>query len=302
MRENKGMAINTNNNIKQRLLLSFLLIIVLFVIGGGISLQEMHTMTDLSNKLYKHPFAVSNASLKAGLGVTKMHRSMKDVVLLDSSGSITYAGNIVGEQELLVLKQLNIIRDKIIGSEGQNLEKETRKLFIDWKNIREEVIKLAKSGQRNEAALITMGKGAAHVAKLEDKMLELTAYAKNKADTFRNNSERVHSRAIKTSYILIVLGVLLAAVIAFFTIKHVLAADAANQKLVSELNATLEEIKTLQGVIPICSHCKNIRNDAGQWDQLEEYIRNHSNAEFTHGICPECKKKHYSYLFDKKQV
>jgi hypothetical protein len=294
------MATKTNSSIKQKLYLGFLLIIALFVIWGTVSLQEMHTMTDLSDTLYEHPLAVSNAALKAGLGITKMHRSMKDVVLLDSRSAITFAVNTVDEQEQMVLKQLQIIRDKIIGIKGQNLEKEARKLFVDWRNIRDEVIELAKSGRRDEAALITMGKGAAHVAKLEVRMLELTAYARDKADTFILHSKQVHSRVVRNSYMLIFFGVLLSSVIAFFTIKHVLAAETANQKLVSELNATIEEIKTLRGVIPICSHCKNIRNDTGQWDQLEEYIRDHSDAEFTHGICPECKKKYYSDLFDKK--
>lgn len=296
------MVTNNNNSIKQRLSLGFLFVIALFVIWGGFSLREIHTITDLSNTLYRHPLAVSNASLKAGLSITKMHRSMKDVVLLDSIGAIVYAVNIVNEQEQMVLKQLNIIRDRIIGSEGQNLEKEARELFVEWRNIRDEVIELAKSGQRNKAALITMGKGAAHVAKLEDRMLELTAYARNKADTFKQHTEQVHSRAVRYSYVLILAGVFLSAVIAIFTIKRVLEAEAANQKLVNELNETLEEIKTLRGIIPICSHCKNIRNDAGQWDQLEEYIRDHSEAEFTHGICPECKKKYYSDLFGDKLV
>jgi hypothetical protein len=294
------MATINNNSIKQRLSLSFLLIIALFIAWGVISLLEMHTMNNLSHTIYNHPLAVSNASLKAGLGITKMHRSMKDVVLLDSINVITFAVNTVNEQEQMVLEQLNIISEKIIGSEGQNLEKEARNLFVDWENIRNEVIELAKSGQRDEAALITMGKGAAHVAKLESIMLELTSYARNKADTFMNHSKKVHSRAEGNSYILIFFGVLLSAVIAFFTIKHVVAAEVANQKLVSELNTTIEEIKTLRGVLPICSHCKDIRNDAGQWDQLEEYIREHSDAEFTHGICPECKEKYYSDLFRDK--
>ena len=285
------MTTNTNNSSKQRLYQGFLLVIVLFVIWGGISLRAMHTMTDLSKKLYSHPLAVSNASLKAALSVTKMHRSMKDVVLLDSSGSIAYAINIVNEQEQMVLEQLDIIKDKILGSEGQNLEKEARKLFVDWRSVRDEVIELAKSGKRDKAALITMGKGAAHVTKLEDRMLELTAYARNKADTFNQHTEYVHSRSVRNSYILLLSSVFISLVVAFFTIRHVFAVEGANQKLVSKLNATIEEIKTLQGIIPICAYCKNIRNDGGQWDKLEKYIHNHSNAQFSHGICPDCYKK-----------
>ncbi|MBW1781484.1 MAG: hypothetical protein JRL30_12185 [Deltaproteobacteria bacterium] len=56
------------------------------------------------------------------------------------------------------------------------------------------------------------------------------------------------------------------------------------------LNAT-EEVKTLRGIIPICSSCKKIRDDEGMWNRIETYIREHSEAEFSHGICPECMKK-----------
>ncbi len=53
------------------------------------------------------------------------------------------------------------------------------------------------------------------------------------------------------------------------------------------------EIKTLKGFLSICSSCKKIRDDKGYWTQIEAYIRDHSEAEFTHGICPECFKKLY---------
>jgi hypothetical protein len=52
-----------------------------------------------------------------------------------------------------------------------------------------------------------------------------------------------------------------------------------------------EEIKTLKGIIPICSYCKNIRDDEGSWEQLESYIDEHSDAQFSHGICPKCNIK-----------
>ncbi|MGB5686468.1 MAG: response regulator [Candidatus Electrothrix sp.] len=58
-----------------------------------------------------------------------------------------------------------------------------------------------------------------------------------------------------------------------------------------ELEEALEEIKTLTGILPICSYCKQIRNDAGYWQQVEEYISEHSQAMFSHGVCPVCYKK-----------
>ena len=67
------------------------------------------------------------------------------------------------------------------------------------------------------------------------------------------------------------------------------------EEMVSErthaLEKALEEIKSLQGIIPICSYCKQIRNDEGAWEKLEHYLLAHTDALFSHGICPECYKK-----------
>jgi PAS domain S-box-containing protein len=57
------------------------------------------------------------------------------------------------------------------------------------------------------------------------------------------------------------------------------------------LRHALERVDTLSGLIPICMHCKNVRNDSGYWEQVEIYVRQHSLAEFSHGICPECMER-----------
>jgi len=54
-----------------------------------------------------------------------------------------------------------------------------------------------------------------------------------------------------------------------------------------------KEIRQLQGILPICSHCKKIRDDKGYWSQVESYIQMRSEAQFSHSICPECAKKYY---------
>jgi hypothetical protein len=63
------------------------------------------------------------------------------------------------------------------------------------------------------------------------------------------------------------------------------------------LRQALEQIKTLKGIVPICSNCKRIRDDSGYWNQIEAYIREHSDAEFSHGICPECARKLYPEIY-----
>lgn len=61
------------------------------------------------------------------------------------------------------------------------------------------------------------------------------------------------------------------------------------ESLIQELKEALAQVQALSGLLPICAHCKNIRDDQGYWIQIESYIRNHSQADFTHGICPACK-------------
>ena len=64
-------------------------------------------------------------------------------------------------------------------------------------------------------------------------------------------------------------------------------------RLIHELTEALAHVKTLSGLLPICASCKKIRDDKGYWQQVETYIRDRSDADFTHGICPDCVKKLY---------
>jgi PAS domain S-box-containing protein len=73
--------------------------------------------------------------------------------------------------------------------------------------------------------------------------------------------------------------------------------QAEREKLVDELKNALAQVKTLSGLIPICASCKKIRDDKGYWNQIEIYIRDHSDAHFSHGICPECAQKLYGNFY-----
>jgi len=69
----------------------------------------------------------------------------------------------------------------------------------------------------------------------------------------------------------------------------------------NKLEKVLAEIKTLKGIVPICSFCKKIRDDKGFWNQVEKYVQEHSNAEFSHSVCPECMKEHYSMFLENTE-
>jgi hypothetical protein len=66
-----------------------------------------------------------------------------------------------------------------------------------------------------------------------------------------------------------------------------------SQRVERELLDANKEIKQLRGILPICAHCKKIRDDNGYWSRVESYIQRHSGAQFSHSICPECAKKYY---------
>jgi two-component system, response regulator PdtaR len=83
------------------------------------------------------------------------------------------------------------------------------------------------------------------------------------------------------------------------TVKH--KAAQSQKILIKRLQKALEEVKTLSGLLPICASCKRIRNEEdGSWQAIEDYIAKHSEADFTHGICPECANRLYPELYQKK--
>ncbi len=77
--------------------------------------------------------------------------------------------------------------------------------------------------------------------------------------------------------------------------KH---AETEKEKVVVALQKTLNEIKTLRGILPLCSYCKKIRNDDGFWEQVDVYINQHSDADISHSLCPGCMEKHYPEEFE----
>ena len=79
---------------------------------------------------------------------------------------------------------------------------------------------------------------------------------------------------------------------ALFSLRHTL----------HQLNQTLDQVKILSGLLPICSYCKKVRDEDGYWQQVESYIRNHSEADFSHGLCQECLKEHFPDIAKKMNL
>jgi hypothetical protein len=75
-----------------------------------------------------------------------------------------------------------------------------------------------------------------------------------------------------------------------------LSLSEEQKALIARLQDAIANIKTLKGMLPICASCKKVRDDKGYWKQIEVYVRDHSDAEFSHGLCPDCAQKYYDQI------
>lgn len=117
------------------------------------------------------------------------------------------------------------------------------------------------------------------------------------------SDQKIFERAIRTNpygYIIKPYDINeLRSAIEIAVIKH--RAKRERESLIAQLQKALDEVKRLSGLLPICSGCKKIRNDDDNtWQDIEDYIASHSDADFTHGICPACARRLYPELYEKQ--
>jgi len=101
--------------------------------------------------------------------------------------------------------------------------------------------------------------------------------------------------------ILIVISFIIFGTIAQRMIDNLNLEKTRAEKAIEELQKALDEIRTLQGILPICASCKKIRDDKGYWNQIESYISKHSQAVFSHGLCPDCAEKVFEEVAELKK-
>ncbi len=213
------MSILSNTRIVTRLLVGFGVLAVLTVVLGLSALSNMNTLAGLTEKLYRHPLAVSNAVLEANAGIIAMHRAMKDVALATDDDAINAAQAEVSRYETEVLAQFDIIRERFLGDKA--LVETARTAIVDWRPIRDNVIALMQAGERAQAAMITKGRGAQHVALITKSMDALITFARNKAIEFNAGSQAAKSEATTVMVAVITVIVLLAGAVALIITRSI---------------------------------------------------------------------------------
>ena len=199
---------------QKKVIISFSITLILLVILGVTSIIKMVELADLSQKLYKHPYTVTNATKTIETHLISMHRYMKDVALSKNDQELKIAINKVNQSELLIYKQFDIIFDRYLGNKN-DIDK-SYEAFKTWKPIRDEVITLMKKNQKDEAAQITKHKGADHVENLNMQVDKLIEYAQNKAIFFNENAKK--SKTSSVTLVITILVIILSVVISILVL------------------------------------------------------------------------------------
>lgn len=180
-------------SVKTRLLAGFGIPAVFMIAIAIYSANKMASLSYMTDKLYKHPFAVSTAVLKIEVGVTAMHRSMKDVVLAKGDEQRRSAMTALDKAEKKVFSQFDLLQERFLGDKSKI--EEVKQLIVQWKPIRDKVIELVASGDRVAAANITKYEGKEHVNKINQRLLYLEEFAFEKAAEFVDNA---HDELVST--------------------------------------------------------------------------------------------------------
>lgn len=195
---------------------------------GFVSIKNTNTLAELNNKLYEHPYAVSNATKIIQVNIVSMQRYMKDVASAENVDDLNKAKQKVDANQKIVFEQFDIIFDKYLGNKEDI--KKIYDSFVKWELIRDEVILLIKNNKQKEAYKITKGKGAEYIVNLDKEINELVIFANNKANTFHQEAIIAGTEAEKTITTLMIIISLLAFSIFSFLVKIIFDKDKKIKK------------------------------------------------------------------------
>ena len=228
-----------NMKIGLRLGIGFGSILLLLTVAGLFSMERMHTLSGLTDKLYNHPLLVSNAVLEVNADIIKIHRSLKDVALARNTADMERAVQMMDVYEKKIDENFEVIKARFLGD--KRLYEEAHEAIVGWRPIRDEVIALTRQGRRQDAAAIAGGRGARRVDLIEKRMDALIAFARNKAASFLKNAEATRDNAYLTTTLLLISVVLMGAGIAFWITRSITLplrriTEAAGRIAVGDLN------------------------------------------------------------------
>gem|GEM_PF-553359 len=263
------------------------LIVIVVICFGGNSHWQLSKISQDTDDLYQHPFAVSNAANNINYHLVSMHRYMKDVVLATSDKELTFAVEQVAMHENQALHAFDILFERFLGDQSQL--NRTYRAFIGWEAIRSEVIQLVRENKTAEAVAITKGKGAKHVTNLNVLVAEMVEFAFNKAKEFHTSSLINKEQAVLANSVFTLMALVLVISFAYYIKKQLSNArkDRSYRTHLIDQNimlATLDKDAVVKDVSSaLCRFLGSRKADligkpshffdnSDDWQQLEEEI------------------------------
>jgi|GEM_PF-3125655 len=210
----------------KKLFFSFFIIFVITSMSALFTILEIKELTGNTQKLYIHPFKVSNAIANMQTSIITMHRNMKDVVLSSTSIELLHLSEKIQQEEDNVYENFKLIYKNYLGDK-EDIDG-SYKAFEDWKNIRAEVFFLVDKKNHPAAIAITKGKGAKHVNFLNSKIDILKDFAFTKANYYYELS--INNSSLEKITIAFSLAFVVAYLIALYVVKNLLAINKSTKK------------------------------------------------------------------------
>lgn len=177
-----------NLRIRTRLMLSFGVMMTFIVIISAYSIFQIHALSVTTERLYRHPFTVSNAVRDVNFNIARVYRTMKDMALARNEQDLQKAIDYAEQFEKLVYQDIGIVLERFLGDKTQ--VEALSEAFTQWKTIREEIILLVRQEQYEQATTVINNKAYEHLRKLEQQMKELTDFANKVAITAKDNASK----------------------------------------------------------------------------------------------------------------
>ncbi len=212
----------------KKIIISFSITIILLLLLGVMSVIKMMEVSDLTQKLYKHPYTVSNATKTIKINLISMHKSMQDILNSKDSVSMQVAVNDVNAYEKTIYQKFEIVFDRYLGDKKDI--QTSYDAFVKSQALRDEVIHLMLVGEIDKARLITKEKGTVYIKALNSHVDKMIAYANNKAIFFKDDA--LEKKMSSIIFVILMLGIIMIIVI---TILVVLVKNIAkNEKKLQE--------------------------------------------------------------------
>ena len=196
-----------------RLLIGFSIVLTLTFVVGILAIGKMQVLAGLTEKLYRHPYAVSNATRDIQTGVAAIQARMKDIRLAESAAEINAAILGINRLEAEVLSHFAVLKERFLGD--QTIIDQGLSRFREWKPLRDEIATLIKDGNRVEAQTLIQGREGTQLQQIERDIGEVVVFASNMGIKFNSNANEVRRQTIRSMFLLLAIASVTGAFIAF---------------------------------------------------------------------------------------